>query len=64
MNQRDFVIVLGWSFYIQVLIGMIDMTLNRPAYALPFNSGWILILGLSCIVSGLLTIISALENRK
>lgn len=62
MNQRDFEIgrhnILSWSFYFQVSLGVIDIILHKPAqYGLPFNSGWILILGL-------LTIISELENKR
>lgn len=62
MNQRDFAIsrhtILNWSFYFQVSLGVIDIILHKPAqYGLPFNSGWILILGF-------LTVISELENKK
>lgn len=62
MNQRDFAIgrhtILIWSFYFQVSLGVIDIILHKPAqYGLPFNSGWILILGF-------LTVISELENKK
>lgn len=58
MNQHDFAnTILNWSFNFQVALGVVDIILHKPAqYGLPFNSGWILILGL-------LTIISELENK-
>lgn len=62
VNQHDFAIglyaILNWSFYFQISLGVIDIILHKPIhYGLPFNSGWILIIGL-------LTIIGKLQNKK
>lgn len=59
MNQRGPAsLLLELSFYLHICLclGIVDLMINDPQYALPFNSGWILI-------SGLLTIISTLENK-
>lgn len=43
------------SFTLNVILGVVEITLSRPQFSCPSNMGWIVILGL-------LTIINRQEN--
>lgn len=50
MNKSWTYTILHFSFYFNVLLGTIMNFMNKSEYSFPPNMGWIVILGLLCII--------------
>jgi hypothetical protein len=50
MNKSLTYNIAHFSFYLQVLMGIIINFIDQPQYSFPPNMGWIIITGLLCLI--------------